>query len=390
MNDKKKANVNVHGLRRYIPVDIARQIRKEAGYGCVICGALFTDYEHIEPEFHDAHEHDPNKMTLLCGTHHDDVTFKRISKRKVWQAKKSPKNIIGGRLTRSMYHQKDDPDIILGSNKLSSFDMMICIYDKPILWFEKSDNIEEPIQLCATLIFNDYANHTCISRNRFLSTVGNYDIITTSADINIFNEKRINVLSLSFVGDESVKINSLDINYMGFGISVNTQNEITLKNPNGCIIKFSNVLLQNNKKSINIDRPIGYRDNGIGFRTAISIALDCIIKGYEVISFNGDVVGWIDGDYIINKNHEYVGIVKKSINSGQEINYAHGLDLEFVGIITEIKYQNKVTKSILLINDEYENGEPIWIFPNDRSSRNSKNYHGFDLGHRFFGSTYFP
>ncbi len=49
-----KENINKHGLKRYIEADIRRKIRHDAGYGCVICGNIFVDYEHIEPEFKDA------------------------------------------------------------------------------------------------------------------------------------------------------------------------------------------------------------------------------------------------------------------------------------------------------------------------------------------------
>lgn len=76
-----KENINKHGLKRYIEADIRRKIRHDAGYGCVICGNIFVDYEHIEPEFKDAKKHDPEKMTLLCKGCHDDVTDTRISKK---------------------------------------------------------------------------------------------------------------------------------------------------------------------------------------------------------------------------------------------------------------------------------------------------------------------
>lgn len=68
------AEENRFGLGRYIPPEIRRLLRKEAGYGCVICGNIIIEYEHIEPEFKDALEHDPNKMTILCPGCHANVT----------------------------------------------------------------------------------------------------------------------------------------------------------------------------------------------------------------------------------------------------------------------------------------------------------------------------
>ena len=60
-------DTNKHGLSRYIPEAIKREVRQRCGFGCVICGFGFYDYEHFDPDFADAKFHDPNGMTLLCS-----------------------------------------------------------------------------------------------------------------------------------------------------------------------------------------------------------------------------------------------------------------------------------------------------------------------------------
>ena len=42
---------NKYGLGRYIESDTRRLIRKRCGFGCVICGIGFFDYEHFDPDF---------------------------------------------------------------------------------------------------------------------------------------------------------------------------------------------------------------------------------------------------------------------------------------------------------------------------------------------------
>ena len=71
--------INRHGLARYIPSDVRRQIRQECGFGCILCGLLPYQYDHFDPEFAEATLHDPNKIALLCGNHHDEKTAGRIS-----------------------------------------------------------------------------------------------------------------------------------------------------------------------------------------------------------------------------------------------------------------------------------------------------------------------
>jgi hypothetical protein len=78
--------INKLGLSRAIPEAIRRKIRQDSGFGCVICGLAIASYEHIDPEFHEATEHDPDKMTFLCEGCRSRVTRGVWSKDKVWKA----------------------------------------------------------------------------------------------------------------------------------------------------------------------------------------------------------------------------------------------------------------------------------------------------------------
>jgi len=75
--------VNRHGLSRTIPEEIKRRVRAQSKFGCVVCRCAVYQYEHIDPEFIDATEHNPDAMCLLCGGCHDLVTRGRLSKEAV-------------------------------------------------------------------------------------------------------------------------------------------------------------------------------------------------------------------------------------------------------------------------------------------------------------------
>ena len=77
------SNYNKHGLSRYIPADVERDIRVRSKFGCVFCRSAIYQYEHIIPEFNDAIEHSSDHMCLLCGRCHDKVTKGQISKASV-------------------------------------------------------------------------------------------------------------------------------------------------------------------------------------------------------------------------------------------------------------------------------------------------------------------
>ncbi|MFZ4802442.1 MAG: hypothetical protein ACOYLR_10835 [Chlorobium sp.] len=74
------ADTNRHGLTRYIPANVSRQIRINSKFGCVLCRKGFYQYEHIDPTFEDAKEHNADAMCCLCGACHDAVTRGQISK----------------------------------------------------------------------------------------------------------------------------------------------------------------------------------------------------------------------------------------------------------------------------------------------------------------------
>lgn len=77
---------NQHGLSRYIPADVKLEVRRRSKNGCVVCRGMVYDYEHIDPEFADAKEHNPDNICLLCPHHHGEVTRGRLSKAQVRSA----------------------------------------------------------------------------------------------------------------------------------------------------------------------------------------------------------------------------------------------------------------------------------------------------------------
>jgi hypothetical protein len=74
------AEVNQHGLNRYIAADVRRDVRQRSRFGCVVCRRGFYQYEHIDPPFENATRHDPERICCLCGSCHDSVTRGQLSK----------------------------------------------------------------------------------------------------------------------------------------------------------------------------------------------------------------------------------------------------------------------------------------------------------------------
>jgi hypothetical protein len=84
------AETNRYGLSRKIPAEVSLEVRQRCGFGCVICGEAYIDYDHFDPEFADAKSHSASGITLLCKKHHGLKTGGQISKSKVSDANKDP------------------------------------------------------------------------------------------------------------------------------------------------------------------------------------------------------------------------------------------------------------------------------------------------------------
>lgn len=70
---------------------IARAVRKECYYGCVLCGSPIFQYDHIE-EYSVVKEHSIENLALLCPSHHNEKTTFKLSAKRVKQARENPFN----------------------------------------------------------------------------------------------------------------------------------------------------------------------------------------------------------------------------------------------------------------------------------------------------------
>ncbi len=115
------AERNRYGLTRDIKPSTKLEVRRRCGNGCVVCGRFPYEYEHFDPEFVDAREHNPNGITLLCPTHHADKTARRISKRAVVDANANP------------FNETNDArwDVLLGRDGVQTIEMGTVVIEGP-------------------------------------------------------------------------------------------------------------------------------------------------------------------------------------------------------------------------------------------------------------------
>ena len=77
--------------REKIERAIKRSVRQRCGFGCIVCGKPFYEYDHIE-EYSKVKEHEAENLTLLCPEHHNEKTKKLRSVDQVRAANANPFN----------------------------------------------------------------------------------------------------------------------------------------------------------------------------------------------------------------------------------------------------------------------------------------------------------
>ncbi len=178
-------NKNKHGLSRYIPTPIRREVRRRCGFGCVLCGNAIITYEHFDPPFAKARRHDPKGITLLCGSHQIESAKRLLSKNTIQQADKNP-------LCRQVGYAKHLFDIGNGRPSLSfaGNDFTQC---GPKIEFEGESLFELlPPELKShrwrlSARFRDQRNRiVCeIKENELLVNSGNFDVLETATRFEV-------------------------------------------------------------------------------------------------------------------------------------------------------------------------------------------------------------
>lgn len=359
---------NKHGLKRYIEKPTRKKIREDAGYGCVVCGTLFCDYEHIEPEFHDAEEHDPEKMTLLCESCHGKVTGKRKSKRRVWEAKADP-FCKKHNFTREEIDPSVIPTFKVGNNLFNDVEIILAIHGKPLIWLEPPEKVDEPFLVSA--IFYDNAGQyiASINRNQFTSVLGTHDVWGEGTRIEIRPQKGMIGLTLNIEGDKPVHVERINMNYLGNQVTVNKAGQLTFGT-----LHLDNVQVMGANTAVNIGSipSIPFRDFSGQWKKA-TVAHQISKHELQIINVNGITCGWVLGNCLINSSYEVV--------ASHQDGTVTSLTGEYIGVLTS---NHKGQCTLVNPSDEHDNYEPIWVSSQEKATKNIRANHYVDMTYRLF------
>ena len=126
-------------VRPSVPLDVKRQLRQEAGFGCCNCGHPFIEYHHIVPYAEDPHMR-PEDMMIVCGQCHTLLTAGAIpvEEQRAW--KRRPRNVIENKVNGRLYVTTGDLRVHLAGGMAINTPRLIAIDGEEIVVIQRGED----------------------------------------------------------------------------------------------------------------------------------------------------------------------------------------------------------------------------------------------------------
>lgn len=229
---------NKYGLPRSIPADVKREVRKRCGFGCIVCGCGLIQYEHVDPEFHEAKIHDPESIVTLCPTCHASVTSKFWSKERVKRHALEPACLKEGFLKHVFdFYTDNHPAVQFGGALLKNCPVPIEVFGTPLIEIKPPEVKGGPFLLSGTFCDRAGSPTLKIVDNEWIAFSDSWDVEVSAGGIVVRNGPRDVVLKLSVLPPHTLVVERLKMTYGFIDIDV-TGDELVINTSTftGCVM----------------------------------------------------------------------------------------------------------------------------------------------------------
>lgn len=186
---------------RNIPLPIQREVRQRCGFGCVVCGVVLFEYEHMLG-WANVRRHVAEEITLLCDKHHRERTSGLLSIEAVQKANANPYNLRAGvSPPYDMHYTGTVCEAEVGTNKFSfehrerAFTVPVGVDGVPLLAFTLEDG-----HLFLNLnLFDEFNNLVMqITNNQLIYSASLWDIQLVGRNLVIRDAPRKILVDITF------------------------------------------------------------------------------------------------------------------------------------------------------------------------------------------------
>lgn len=213
-----------------------RIVRQRCGFGCVVCGLAIYDYEHVQPEFHDAKEHDPDCIVLLCPNHHALVTRGLNSKNRILEYARHPAALKRGFVNGFFEVGKGPLVVKFGGIVCQDTPKIISVGNIPLLEFRKPSD-EDPYWHMSAIMADFFGNPLLsIQDSQWKAINSRWDIETSGNRIVIRNGARDIGLRLRHDPGNSLVFERAKLSFAGIKVECFEEGLATYTNIDGGVI----------------------------------------------------------------------------------------------------------------------------------------------------------
>ncbi len=215
------STVNSCGLRRDIPAATKREIRQRCGFGCVVCGNPIVTYHHFDPPFHDAREHAPEGITILCGCHHIEATSGMLAADTVRYHNDKPYCHLGG-YTR--HYLKANAPVMFQMGPRGFHTQVALMYEEEELIVCRPPEVDGgPWLFSAKILDENGMELLTVQDNEWLIGIDRYDIRARGKSIEVRAGKGDVIMRMDIEMDKRVHIRKLQMECLGVTLSCDEQ-----------------------------------------------------------------------------------------------------------------------------------------------------------------------
>lgn len=229
---------NRQNLSRPIPEAVKREVRQRDGFGCIVCGSSFYQYDHLGTEFKDAETHDPQQIVLLCGGCHDRKNRGALSTETIQMRAKSPHCMQANFSWGPMDVGHDHPEIILGTLTARNVRSLLTIDGEDVFSISRPLVAHGPFTVNASLYDKDGRQTIKIVSNEFQVMVSNWDVEVTGARVTVRSAPAKFDLVIRMEPPHRLVIERLDMVYKNFSIQCREGQDTTIEGA-GTLLKAS-------------------------------------------------------------------------------------------------------------------------------------------------------
>lgn len=264
---------NRHGLSRTIPDDVKRDVRQRCGFGCVVCGNAFIQYDHLDPPFVKARQHIADGIVLLCGGCHDRKTRGALSEASVRAAAINPaarrRDFSFGPLDIGHEH----PIVAIGDVTCTRVDTVVMIDLEPILQIQAPEFVGGPFRISARMTDRTGAEILRIVDNEWRARPQNWDVEVEGSRLTIRRGPRDIALKLRSEPPRRLVVERMKMTHRGAEISVVEGRHVRFRSAGGAVFETEGAItdIRDSEVAIEFNSTLGSVAIGMGGHVRIML-----------------------------------------------------------------------------------------------------------------------